>query len=206
MCFTDDIVSESDKSAHREAILWSAYDLELVKCYCINEASLKALETSGFTSFRILKSLPTIEVDELLKNTGLPLQQILEIYKLLTHYNPSDSYEAVGDLPMTDRHKDILQNNRDKLVGMIDADPLSDRLFAYHVFTANDVDKVKLEKTPQDKVREILSIIPRKADGAYALLMQALSDTEQGHVVKMLEDSRYQGISKGKKKCGIYLQ
>ena len=194
------VVPSPEPGLVRESTAWSEYDLELVNYYGIKENCLKAITKSGYTSLASLRALSSVQLEDVLKQLGIPLKQMFDIYNLLIHYMPQDRCQTPPDIPMSATHKGVLQTNRDRLIGMIDADQLCDRLFAYHVLTTTDLDKLKSEstQTSQGKVRELLTIIPRKSDGAYALFMQALCDTEQGHVVNMLEQSQYQGVSKGK--------
>ena len=179
----------SDGMTHN---MWSEYDLKLFEEYDIESDLIVFLELKGISSLSYLKSLPVSKRESILKTSDMPLSQIIQMYNLLEHYRIQETHYSTQDIPMTNHHASILLRHRDKLIGMIEADVLCDKLFSYGVLTVSDLDLLNGKQTGCSKTRELLNILPRKTDSVFFLLLQSLRDTEQAHIANMVVESETQ--------------
>lgn len=98
--------------------------------------------------------------------------------------------EESGQQPMYQRNLDLLHKHAGKLQRFIDPfGGLLTELSRTGVFRDNDCQRVNRWKT-NDRlaVEEVLSIIERKSDSAFAAFIEALKATNQRHVVHVLTD------------------
>lgn len=97
---------------------------------------------------------------------------------------------------MDKRHKNLLRRNRLALVQDLEAIRLLNYLFQEEIFSENDLDSVKVERTRTSQAEMLLDILPRRGPKAFDAFCRALEDTDgQDHLVGLLKPN--ESISSG---------
>ena len=93
---------------------------------------------------------------------------------------------ATDDFIMTKRHKQLLNDNRKKLVENMFPDDVLNLLVSSKVLSGREVTRIK-EKGNIDVMNEcLLDYLVRKPDRAFMEFVNALRNTEQDHVASLL--------------------
>jgi len=87
---------------------------------------------------------------------------------------------------MSDKHKEQLSTNRAKIVANMNPDDVLNRLQSRKVMNARDVSRIRDKTQIDDQVELLLDTLMRKPDRAFAELINALVDTDQKHVAKLI--------------------
>ena len=93
---------------------------------------------------------------------------------------------ATDDVFMTKRHKQLLSENRNRLVENMFPDDVLNLLVSSKVLSGREVTRIK-EKGNIDVMNEcLLDFLVRKPDRAFMEFVNALRSTDQGHVASLL--------------------
>ncbi|XP_035698322.1 LOW QUALITY PROTEIN: uncharacterized protein LOC118431310 [Branchiostoma floridae] len=94
----------------------------------------------------------------------------------------------MDDQPMSQRCRDILIDNRMSIIEDLDVKDVLEYLFQERVLTERMMDEIKAipEEKRQDRVAELLDIVPRRGDRAFWIFCEALE--EYPHLVKLLRE------------------
>ena len=88
---------------------------------------------------------------------------------------------------MTIEHKEKLRIKWKDLVENIQVEYICTELLQEGIFTTSELDDIKAQRTPREKVEKLLDILPRKSDEAYLKFIEVLRQTGQEHVADLLE-------------------
>ena len=100
-------------------------------------------------------------------------------------YNWIAVYLADDEL-MSDKHKEQLSTNRAKIVANMNPDDVLNRLQSRKVMNARDVSRIRDKTQIDDQVELLLDTLMRKPDRAFGEFINALVDTDQKHVAKLI--------------------
>ena len=79
--------------------------------------------------------------------------------------------------PMTEHHKETLQRVRSSVVADMDLKRVVDSLVTSGILTSEDEDCIENRSSTYDGIRFLLRLLPRKGDGAFFALHDALKST-----------------------------
>jgi len=87
---------------------------------------------------------------------------------------------------MSDKHKEQLSTNRAKIVANMNPDDVLNRLQSRKVMNSRDVSRIRDKTQIDEQVELLLDTLMRKPDRAFAEFINALVDTDQKHVAKLI--------------------
>ena len=88
---------------------------------------------------------------------------------------------------MTQKHKDMLRENRGEITENMSPDDVLIRLQAKGVLTPKDVSRIKEKGSVDNQNEHLLDILMRKPDRGFSEFLISLTQTEQGHVAELLD-------------------
>ena len=87
---------------------------------------------------------------------------------------------------MTEKHKRIIKSNFDKLVNLNAGSVMVD-LVAKDIFTFHEQEHVNAESTSQQKANELLTMLVKKQDRGFYVLIAALEKRGNPELARILE-------------------
>ncbi|XP_050413885.2 caspase-3 [Patella vulgata] len=100
---------------------------------------------------------------------------------------------------MSERDKRLLQVNRENLLkNIFDVDSVASHLLADEVITDSMHDEIVSHRTKASKIRELLTIIPRRGEDAFNQFYEALVKTDEGAAADLLKPELKEMRKKGK--------
>lgn len=75
---------------------------------------------------------------------------------------------------MEQRHKDKLRTMRVSLVQNVDAEHLTDHLYAKNILVREDIEVIKSKVTSADKMRTLVDILPTRGPSTFNVFIEAL--------------------------------
>jgi hypothetical protein len=101
-----------------------------------------------------------------------------------------------AQISMSEEHRDLLLKHIADLSKHSDPDSgVSFRLLSSGVLSRYDDQRVNSKKDHEEKTKELVRILIRKADSAFEQFIKILDVTEQGHVVYLLTRASEQPLS-----------
>ena len=97
---------------------------------------------------------------------------------------------------MDERHQEVLRKCSEYLISNVRPLSVVDRLYADHILTADDAERLSQEATTNDKNRLLLGMLPRAGPNAFSSLVIALKETEQSFIADHLLAQSNKGMYK----------
>lgn len=112
----------------------------------------------------------------------LPFDVRLEIYVI---------FKIQGELPLDEELKRQLRKNITSLSELIDANSgIVENLWSRGAISGREQQHLNSIKVGSDKSLELLNLIIAKSDRTYTWFLEALKETNQGHIIEYLQNGR----------------
>ncbi|XP_056398429.1 caspase-9 [Hyla sarda] len=89
---------------------------------------------------------------------------------------------------MEQRHRQILQRNRVRLVTSLQPGDVCDRLLEEGVFTGDMIEEIRIAGTRRDQARQLLIDLETRGSDAFHLFLKCLRDAGQNDLADLLQD------------------
>ena len=87
---------------------------------------------------------------------------------------------------MSQSHRNQLQGATGTVIHCMSPDPVLTQLFSKFVLTPNEVERIQLNATREDRVSNLMIQLLSKSDAAFEALTDALKETEQDYVADII--------------------
>jgi len=167
-------------------------------CQCLNPSGelvdhLISIEVFSETDRERILNKATREdkaeetVNILLRKSDCAFDKFVSALNETSQSHVSSLLTGVGNPPMSDEHREILQTNTEDLVKYTDTENgLLDRLITENVTTHEDAEQIRSVTDQNEMARKLLDILMRKSDGAFRAFIDSLNTTGQKHVAYIL--------------------
>ena len=90
---------------------------------------------------------------------------------------------------MTKIHQKQLSGATYQLTQYMDPESVMCYLGSKGILTNDEIEKINKNNTTNDQVKQLICLLQRKSDSAFFILMEGLRETEQLHVLTIIEQS-----------------